>query len=244
MNTQQIATIESISRRFSDLCNELIRNARNSKKSVTMDAASDAQLENIIATLRAAVPKLTNAVQLVVDSNFIQGLADVLTNGLGKEIKIEQRDSNQLIPNQNIVFFAFNGNVRLATYLNDANKDYYNVLQSKPNQIVLLPVHLNLQQDVQHMYKNMKVINFWSKPVFTPGPKPVNLNDPAVQTWNNSSFVELKTLFNLQIRCNYCEASNNELLKCSACVDAFYCNVSCQHNDWNNHSVYCGKHKE
>lgn len=234
---QQITTIESVSRRFSDFCNELIKNVRTSNKPLTMDATADVQLENIIATLRTAVPRSTSVIQLVVDSNFIQGLAEALGNG------IEQRDSNRLVANQDIVLFAFNGNVRLATYLNDTNKDYYNVMLSKPKQIVLLPVHLNMQQNVEHMYKNMKVINFWSKPVFTPGPKPVNLNDPSVQTWNNSSFVELKTLFNVQIRCNYCEATNNDLLKCGACVSTFYCNIICQRNDWNNHTIYCNKHK-
>jgi hypothetical protein len=247
MNTnqqQQISTIESVARRFSKFCDGLIENAQRSDKPVTMDKASDAELENIISTLRAAVPKLTSTVQIVVDSKFIGGLADALTNGLDNKIKIEQRDSNQLIPNQNIVLFAFNGNVRLATYVNEANTDYYNVVQSKPKQIVLLPIHLNRQTNVEKTFKNMQVINFWSNPVFSKGPKLANLKDSDNHALNDVSFEELKKLFHAQIICNYCESTNNELLKCSACMNAFYCNVSCQYSDWNNHATYCGKNKE
>ena len=44
-------------------------------------------------------------------------------------------------------------------------------------------------------------------------------------------------------RCNMCHAARatTELLKCSRCKSAFYCNATCQRNDWSNHKKVCLK---
>jgi len=47
--------------------------------------------------------------------------------------------------------------------------------------------------------------------------------------------------------CMYCSrvgSNGMDLLRCNKCGVAFYCNVSCQRNDWKRHKKWCGKSRE
>jgi uncharacterized C2H2 Zn-finger protein len=47
--------------------------------------------------------------------------------------------------------------------------------------------------------------------------------------------------------CMYCsrvDSDGMDLLRCNKCGVAFYCNASCQRNDWKRHKKWCGKSRE
>jgi hypothetical protein len=47
----------------------------------------------------------------------------------------------------------------------------------------------------------------------------------------------------LGYKCNYCDATDRNLLKCSGCNEVRYCNQGCQLKDWQNHKKNCQKIK-
>lgn len=46
---------------------------------------------------------------------------------------------------------------------------------------------------------------------------------------------------NLHKVCSTCSKANEELLKCTRCKKAYYCNVDCQKTDWPKHKLTCSK---
>ena len=49
---------------------------------------------------------------------------------------------------------------------------------------------------------------------------------------------EIKTISRMDRCCSFC-GEKNEILKCSRCNKAFYCNKECQKNDWGKHKNLC-----
>lgn len=39
--------------------------------------------------------------------------------------------------------------------------------------------------------------------------------------------------------CRKCKKESNDLLRCSKCKEANYCNQECQKQDWISHKTYC-----
>lgn len=48
----------------------------------------------------------------------------------------------------------------------------------------------------------------------------------------------------LSIKCWYCQKESGQLLKCSRCLNAVYCDDKCQLRDWDAHKEYCNKVKK
>ena len=44
--------------------------------------------------------------------------------------------------------------------------------------------------------------------------------------------------------CHWCSKVSKDKLRCTRCGVAFYCNTSCQRNDWKRHKLWCNKSRE
>ena len=44
---------------------------------------------------------------------------------------------------------------------------------------------------------------------------------------------------NLKTKCSWCNIIRDNMKKCSRCRRIYYCNTTCQRNDWKNHKIEC-----
>ena len=41
------------------------------------------------------------------------------------------------------------------------------------------------------------------------------------------------------MQCSGCNAKQEGMLKCTSCLNSYYCNAECQRKDWESHKTFC-----